>query len=273
MFAAAELARRRRDAGLRLNHPEAVALIADAMLEAARAGRRLRRGRGRRARTRSSPAEVLDGVRELLDDVRVEVLFGDGDTGRRARRSARPAARRPTRSDRARCVIGDPSDVVDQRGPGGDRARGHEPLGAADPRLVALPVRAGQPAARVRPRRRPRASAWTCRPGRTPAGSRARRRPSGSCATGGTRRRGGDRDDAPVRRGVPDPLWRDHGRPDPARRHRPLGPRRRGSHRPRRRAGVGLREEPALADGAVGRRRRARPSSTSSSPARSSSTP
>ena len=38
IFAAAELARRHRAAGQRLNHPEAVALICDAMLEAARAG-------------------------------------------------------------------------------------------------------------------------------------------------------------------------------------------------------------------------------------------
>ena len=38
IFAAAELARRHRAAGLRLNHPEAVAVICDAMLEAARAG-------------------------------------------------------------------------------------------------------------------------------------------------------------------------------------------------------------------------------------------
>jgi urease gamma subunit len=37
IFAAAELARRRRATGLRLNHPEAIAIICDAMLEAARA--------------------------------------------------------------------------------------------------------------------------------------------------------------------------------------------------------------------------------------------
>ncbi|HEY5629708.1 MAG TPA: urease subunit gamma [Candidatus Limnocylindrales bacterium] len=77
LFAAAELARRRRAAGLRLNHPEAVAIICDAMLEAARAGHEYAdvEAAGRAA---VEPGEVLPGVRELLDEVRLEVLFGDG---------------------------------------------------------------------------------------------------------------------------------------------------------------------------------------------------
>ena len=77
VFAAAELARRRRDAGLLLNQPEAVALIVDAMLEAARAGHSYR-GVEEAGRTAVEPDQVLDGVRELVDEVRVEVLFGDG---------------------------------------------------------------------------------------------------------------------------------------------------------------------------------------------------
>jgi urease subunit gamma/beta len=77
VFAAAALARRRRDAGLRLNHPEAVAIIVDAMLEAAREGLSYVdvEAAGRLA---VDPRDVLDGVRELLDEVRVEVLLGDG---------------------------------------------------------------------------------------------------------------------------------------------------------------------------------------------------
>ena len=77
VFAAAELARRHRAAGLRLNHPEAVALICDAMLEAARAGASYAEVEvaGRAA---VAPEDVLDGVRELLDEVRLEVLLGDG---------------------------------------------------------------------------------------------------------------------------------------------------------------------------------------------------
>ena len=77
LFAAAELARRRRAAGLRLNHPEAVALICDAMLEAARAGGSYAEVEAA-GRAAVDPGEVLDGVRELLDEVRLEVLLGDG---------------------------------------------------------------------------------------------------------------------------------------------------------------------------------------------------
>jgi urease subunit gamma/beta len=77
VYAAAELARRHRAVGLLLNHPEAVALMADAMLEAARAGATYEavEAAGRDA---VSPDQVLDGVRELIDEVRVEVLLGDG---------------------------------------------------------------------------------------------------------------------------------------------------------------------------------------------------
>jgi urease subunit gamma/beta len=77
IFSAAELARRHRAAGLLLNQPEAVALICDAMLEAARAGA----GYGAvedAGRSAVSAVEVLPGVRELIDDVRLEVMFGDG---------------------------------------------------------------------------------------------------------------------------------------------------------------------------------------------------
>jgi urease subunit gamma/beta len=77
LFAAAELARRRRGAGLLLNHPEAVALICDAMLEAARAGASYAEVEAA-GRAAVEPDQVLDGVRELLDEVRLEVLLGDG---------------------------------------------------------------------------------------------------------------------------------------------------------------------------------------------------
>ena len=77
IFAAAELARRHRAAGLRLNHPEAVAVICDGMLEAARAGGTYAEVEAA-GRVAVDPADVLDGVRELLDEVRLEVLLGDG---------------------------------------------------------------------------------------------------------------------------------------------------------------------------------------------------
>jgi urease subunit gamma/beta len=77
LFSAAELARRRRSRGLRVNAPEAIALICDAMLEAAREGGSLRavEAAGRAAVT---PEQVLDGVAELVDEVRLEVLVDDG---------------------------------------------------------------------------------------------------------------------------------------------------------------------------------------------------
>ena len=77
IFAAAELARRHRERGLALNQPEVVALICDAMLEAARAGAGYQEVEAA-GRSAVDPAEVMPGVRELIDDVRLEVLLGDG---------------------------------------------------------------------------------------------------------------------------------------------------------------------------------------------------
>ena len=77
IFAAAELARRHRAAGLLLNAPEATALICDAMLEAARAGA----GYGEveaAGRAAVAPGDLMPGVRELVDEVRLEVLMDDG---------------------------------------------------------------------------------------------------------------------------------------------------------------------------------------------------
>jgi urease subunit gamma/beta len=77
LFAAAELARRHRAAGIRLNAPEAVALICDAMLETARRGATHAEVEAA-GRAAVAPADVLDGVAELVDDIRLEVLLGDG---------------------------------------------------------------------------------------------------------------------------------------------------------------------------------------------------
>ena len=77
IFTAAELARRHRERGLLLNAPEAIALICDAMLEAARgdAGLEAIEAAGRSA---VSAEELLPGVAALVDEVRLEVLVGDG---------------------------------------------------------------------------------------------------------------------------------------------------------------------------------------------------
>jgi urease subunit gamma/beta len=77
IFNAAELARRHRAAGMQLNAPEAVALICDAMLEAARAGASYAEVEAA-GRAAVEPGDVLPGVRELVSDVRLEVLLEDG---------------------------------------------------------------------------------------------------------------------------------------------------------------------------------------------------
>lgn len=77
IFTAAELARRHRDRGLLLNAPEAIALICDAMLDAARAGASY--GEVEVAgRAAVAPDQVLPGVAALVGDVRLEVLMDDG---------------------------------------------------------------------------------------------------------------------------------------------------------------------------------------------------
>ncbi|MBI3750292.1 MAG: urease subunit gamma [Chloroflexi bacterium] len=77
IFTAAELARRHRAAGLRLNAPEAVALICDAMLEAARAGRTYAEVEDA-GRAAVDQADVMPGIRELVGEIRLEVLLDDG---------------------------------------------------------------------------------------------------------------------------------------------------------------------------------------------------
>ena len=77
MFTVAELARARRARGLRLNVPEATALIADAVAEAARDG--LRHAEAIEVgRAQLGPDDVLPGVADILVDVKVEAVFADG---------------------------------------------------------------------------------------------------------------------------------------------------------------------------------------------------
>jgi urease subunit gamma/beta len=77
VFTAAELARSRRSRGLKLNVPESIALIGDTAAEAARDGLRLHEviEKGRNILT---PDDVLDGVVEIVTEVRIEATFDDG---------------------------------------------------------------------------------------------------------------------------------------------------------------------------------------------------
>ncbi len=77
LFLAAELARKRRARGLRLNQAEAVALIADEVCEAARDGRSYAEAEAA-GYALLGPADVADGVAALVRRVEVEALFADG---------------------------------------------------------------------------------------------------------------------------------------------------------------------------------------------------
>jgi urease subunit gamma len=74
---AADLARRRLGRGLRLNYPEAVALIASELMEGARDGRSVAELMGF-GKTILSRSDVMDGVAEMIEEVQVEATFADG---------------------------------------------------------------------------------------------------------------------------------------------------------------------------------------------------
>ncbi len=77
LFTAALLAERRKARGLKLNHPEAVALISAAILEGARDGKSVAAlmSDGKTVLTR---ADVMDGVADMIADIQVEATFQDG---------------------------------------------------------------------------------------------------------------------------------------------------------------------------------------------------
>ena len=77
VFVAAQIARRRKGRGLKLNHPEAVAIIADHILEGARDGRSVAE-LANSGRNVLSADDVLPGVLALVDTVQVEATFEDG---------------------------------------------------------------------------------------------------------------------------------------------------------------------------------------------------
>ena len=77
IFTAALVAERRKQRGLKLNYPEAVAYISAAILEGARDGRRVADLMSYGA-TLLTRADVMDGVAEMILEVQVEATFPDG---------------------------------------------------------------------------------------------------------------------------------------------------------------------------------------------------
>jgi len=74
---AANVARRRLERGVKLNFPEAVALITDAVVEGARDGKSVAELMQLGAKV-LSPDQVMDGIAEMIHDVQVEATFPDG---------------------------------------------------------------------------------------------------------------------------------------------------------------------------------------------------
>ncbi|SVC17556.1 uncharacterized protein METZ01_LOCUS270410, partial [marine metagenome] len=77
IFMAAELARKRKQRGLKLNHPESVALIADHILEGARDGKSVSElmSSGKNVLKKD---DVLPGVLDIIHTIQVEATFNDG---------------------------------------------------------------------------------------------------------------------------------------------------------------------------------------------------
>jgi urease gamma subunit len=74
---AADLARRRKDRGLKLNYPEAIALITYEIMEGARDGKSVAELMSEGTKVLSSE-DVMDGIPEMIHDIQVEATFPDG---------------------------------------------------------------------------------------------------------------------------------------------------------------------------------------------------
>jgi len=77
IFLAAQLAERRRARGLKLNYPEAVALLSFAVLEGARDGKTVAQLMSE-GLTVLKKEDVMDGVAEMIKEIQVEATFPDG---------------------------------------------------------------------------------------------------------------------------------------------------------------------------------------------------
>ena len=125
LFQAAELARARRDRGLHLNAPEAIALIADTVCEAARDGATHAEATAAGMAALTTDA-VLPGTASLVQHLEVEALFSDG-----------------TRL----VVLSAPLGDAEIDGPGAVMARTVEPLNVTDTKLVIVTNTAAVPIA------------------------------------------------------------------------------------------------------------------------------
>lgn len=77
LFLAGELAQKRKDRGLKLNYPEAIALISSQLQEAARDGKTVAELMSYGAAILSRE-DVMEGVPEMIDEIQIEATFPDG---------------------------------------------------------------------------------------------------------------------------------------------------------------------------------------------------
>ena len=77
LFLAGELAQKRKDRGLKLNYPEAIALISSQLQEAARDGRSVAELMQFGA-TVLSREDVMEGIPEMIEEIQIEATFPDG---------------------------------------------------------------------------------------------------------------------------------------------------------------------------------------------------
>ncbi len=77
IYVAAEVARKRQQRGLKLNYPEAMAILTAEILEAARDGKSVAEIMTF-GKTILSPNDVMDGIAEMIHEVQVEATFPDG---------------------------------------------------------------------------------------------------------------------------------------------------------------------------------------------------
>jgi urease subunit gamma/beta len=111
IYTAAELARRRRARGLKLNHPEAVALITDEILEGARDNRSVAELMGYGS-TILTTDDVLPGVAAMLPILQVEGLFDDGTKLVTVHEPIRPPAGAPSDTLEPGAIVALPGDIA-----------------------------------------------------------------------------------------------------------------------------------------------------------------
>ena len=143
---AAMVARRRLERGVKLNHPEAVALITDFVVEGARDGRSVAELMEAGAHVLAAD-QVMDGIASMIHDIQVEATFPDGTKLVTVHRPIRGADDHRVPGE----VLAEAGEIVMNEGRADGHARSLEQRRPADPGRFALSFLRDQPGAEVRP--------------------------------------------------------------------------------------------------------------------------